>query len=317
MRPIRYAALAAAVLTYGLVVLGGWVRATNSGLSCPDWPTCYGHWLLTPGTFAALGDVGYTYGQVMLEWTHRLIAGTLLGPLILVLIGLAFWRRARDPGGWKLVLGIGALLLVQAGLGGVTVLDQNSPWSVALHLGNALLLFSLLILAFLRQGRQPKAGIGHAYALLASLAWVAALGAMTTAAMTAKSGASLACYTWPDCNGAYLPDLAEWDVRIHFLHRTLAASTGALVALLALGSSGAAMAPVRRLALVALGVVAVQVALGAAVILLQVPTWSQVAHQATGVLLFAILSALMWQAWRAARTNPERLEMAHGGLRHA
>ncbi|MCB1885336.1 MAG: COX15/CtaA family protein [Geminicoccaceae bacterium] len=317
MRPIRYAALAAAVLTYGLVVLGGWVRATHSGLSCPDWPTCYGHWILTPGTFAALGDVGYSYGQVMLEWTHRLIAGTLLGPLILVLMGLAFWRRARDPGGWKLALGVGALLLVQAGLGGVTVLDQNSPWSVALHLGNALLLFSLLILAFLRQGRRPDAGIGRAYALLAALAWVAALGAMTTAAMTAKSGASLACYTWPDCNGALVPDLGEWDVRIHFMHRALAGTTGVLVALLALGSLGEATAPVRPLALAAFVVVAVQISLGAAVILFEVPEWSQVAHQATGVFLFALLSALMWQSWRAARATPERLEALHVGLRHA
>ena len=33
--------------TYGLIVLGAWVRATNSGLSCPDWPTCYGQWVVT------------------------------------------------------------------------------------------------------------------------------------------------------------------------------------------------------------------------------------------------------------------------------
>ena len=318
MRAVRYTALAAAVLAYGLIVLGGWVRATNSGLSCPDWPTCYGHFALTPAEFEALGDVGYTYFQTMLEWVHRFVAGVLLGPLLLGLALLAYLKRRADPGGLKLALGILALLVVQGSLGGVTVLDANSPWSVALHLGNALVLLSLLWLAFLRQGAQPEAGLSRAYAGLAALTWFVAIGAMVTAAMTAKSGASLACSTWPECNGAWLPPLGDWDVRIHFLHRTLAGLTGFLVLALAMTARGEAAQPVRPLAAAALALVVLQVSLGAAVILFEVPTWSQVAHQAVGVVLLSTLACLMWQAGRAARPTPETREVIDDvRLRHA
>jgi len=83
MRALRLAAGGAALLTFCLIVLGAWVRATGSGLSCPDWPTCYGHWLPLPGEIPP--SVGYSYAQVMLEWLHRLIAGVILGPLILLI----------------------------------------------------------------------------------------------------------------------------------------------------------------------------------------------------------------------------------------
>ena len=46
--PIRHTAAGTAILIYALIVLGAVVRTTNSGLSCPDWPTCYGHWLPLP-----------------------------------------------------------------------------------------------------------------------------------------------------------------------------------------------------------------------------------------------------------------------------
>ena len=155
MRALRWTTGVALVLTYGVIVLGAWVRATASGLSCPDWPTCYGQLLPLPGEIPA--DAGYSYFQVMLEWLHRLLAGVALGPLIL-LIGWLAWRvRDQSP---RMPLRAGTLillLLVQAGLGGVTVLDQNSPWSVALHLSTALLLFSVLWLIF---PAQPRAIVG-------------------------------------------------------------------------------------------------------------------------------------------------------------
>ena len=96
MRPIRRTAAVAAVLTYALIVLGALVRTTDSGLSCPDWPTCYGHWVPLPSDLAEVPNLGYTYGQVMLEWVHRLIAGVILGPLVLLLALLTFRRRRRS-----------------------------------------------------------------------------------------------------------------------------------------------------------------------------------------------------------------------------
>jgi cytochrome c oxidase assembly protein subunit 15 len=173
LRAIRVAAATAAVLTYALIVLGALVRSTNSGLSCPDWPTCYGQWVLTPADFAALPETGYTYAQVMLEWVHRLIAGVFLGPLILLLAVLVWPRRRERPVLARAAAVLVALLLVQGALGGVTVLDRNSPWSVALHLGNALLVLTTVLFLFVRagQGAAERVGGSRLVARTAAAAW--------------------------------------------------------------------------------------------------------------------------------------------------
>jgi heme a synthase len=291
MTALRRATGLALVLTYALIVLGAWVRATGSGLACPDWPTCYGHLLPLPGEIPP--DAGYTYFQVMLEWLHRLLAGALLGPLILV-IGWLAWRargwNARLPAYAAALL---ALLLIQAGLGAVTVLDQNSPWSVALHLCTALLLFSVLWLIFARTG-PPTARAAGAAGPLSIIAWLLALGAMASAAMTTKSGAALACASWPLCDGALIPDLSDRAIRLNFSHRLLAAATGlgALVLLIRCRSQAELRPPA---ALVVVLMVA-EIALGGLVVLWQVPLTAAVGHQALGVLTFGAISLLMWRA---------------------
>lgn len=317
MTTLRNLSIASLVITYGLIILGGWVRATHSGLSCPDWPTCYGQWWLTPAEFAALGDVGYTYFQVMLEWVHRLIAGVFLGPLILVMAAIAFTRRHVDRAGWYLALGIGVVLLIQAKIGGITVFDENSPWSVTLHLGNALFLFTLLIWFTTRllpahHFAAPEPGWWRPF--LGGL-WLLVFATMLTAAVTAKSGASLACYEWPACNGGFVPDLGDPQVRIHFIHRVLAALTGigvlAFLLLAYLGDN-----PIlRRLAFFAAVLVIAQITLGALVIVLYVPVWAAVAHQAIGVLLFVVVAGGLCTVWRAPTMSVP--EPPHVGLRQA
>ena len=141
-------------------MLGAWVRATGSGLACPDWPTCYGHWLPLPGEIP--DGAGYSYVQVMLEWLHRLIAGVILGPLVLLIGGLAWRVRAERPRMPRYAVALILLLLVQAGLGGLTVLDQNSPWSVALHLGTALAAVQRAVADLRAQRSQPSRGRGLA-----------------------------------------------------------------------------------------------------------------------------------------------------------
>lgn len=291
---------AALVLTFALIVLGAWVRSTGSGLACPDWPTCYGHWVPLPGEIPL--DAGYSYFQVMLEWVHRLIAGLILGPLVLVL-GFLSWRaRALQPrlplyGGFLVLL-----LLIQALLGGVTVLDQNSPWSVALHLGVALLLFSVLWLIFERTGNTYPAVEGATRAL-GVLVWLLALGTMVSAAVMTKSGAQLACGAWPLCDGALIPDLSHPAVRLNFTHRVLAAGTA--LGLLALVVASRHQ-PVARLAALALALVAAEIALGGVLVMLQVPISSALAHQALGVLAFAAISLLMWRCHRAGEAASKK-----------
>ena len=307
MSGLRKATGLALVLTYVLIVLGAWVRATNSGLSCPDWPTCYGHWVPLPA--AIPDDAGYAYYQVMLEWVHRLIAGVFLGPLIL-LIGVLAWyvrrQRARLP-----LYGVGLvlILLIQASLGGVTVFDRNSPWSVALHLTTALVLFSVLWLIFERsrpaEGDQGQEGAVRGIIRPLSMAvWLLALSAMASAAMTAKSGASLACASWPLCEGAVIPDLGDPLIRLHIAHRWFAAAT--TLGVLALFLLGRTTPVLKSLVHGALMLILCQVALGAAVILLDVPIWIAVAHQALGVLTFAYITRIMWRCSvdRAASVTP-------------
>lgn len=315
MRAIRLTAGVAAVLTYALIVLGAVVRTTDSGLSCPDWPTCYGHWVPLPSDLEAIPNLGYTYTQVMLEWVHRLIAGVFLGPLVLVLAGLTVWWRRRAPHLALLGVVLIVLLLVQGALGGLTVLDRNSPWSVALHLGNALLVLTVTLRIYVLAGGSPAlSGETRGIGVLAALAWVMALLAMMSAAMTAKSGASLACATWPLCDGAVVPDLSDGGVRIHFAHRVLAAGTAlALLALLVRTWQARSLpAGVRRLAAMAASLVVVQVGFGALVILLEVPVWKAVLHQATGVLTFAIVTLLMWRCLPQGRGRKPALGGSDG-----
>ncbi len=307
MKALRLAAGTAIGLTFGLIVLGAWVRATGSGLACPDWPTCYGHWLPLPATLPA--DASYAYAQVLSEWAHRLIAGVILGPLVLAIAILAWRVRSANPRLPAYGASLIVLLLVQAALGGLTVLDQNSPWTVALHLSTALLLFSLLWLIFAR----ADAGRGPATVPdpLAALVWLLALGTMASAAMMTKSGASLACSTWPLCDGALIPDLGDAPVRLNFSHRLLALATG--VGVLALGLR--ARAGLRPLAGLALALMAIQIGLGGLVVLFGAPLWAGLVHQAFGVLTFGLLSLLLWRS--GGKTPETREKPAHARLSRA
>jgi cytochrome c oxidase assembly protein subunit 15 len=291
MSALRWTTGIALVLTYVVIVLGAWVRASGSGLACPDWPTCYGQLLPLPGEIPP--DAGYSYFQVMLEWVHRLLVGVVLGPLILVIGWLAWRARDASPRMPFRAAALLILLLVQAALGGLTVLDQNSPWSVALHLSAALLLFAVLWLIFARAGPVAVSASGAARALSAML-WLLALGAMASAAMTTKSGASLACSTWPLCDGALIPDLSDPGVRLNFTHRLLAAGVGLGALALHVSCRGRpALGPLSALVLL---LTLAEIGLGGLVVLWQVPIATAIAHQALGVLTFGAVSLLMWRA---------------------
>ena len=314
MTGLRKTTAIALLLTYVLIVLGAWVRATNSGLSCPDWPTCYGHWLPLPGDIPV--DAGYSYFQVMLEWVHRLIAGVFLGPLILV-IGFLCWRVRDQISPMPLYGGVLiVLLLFQAGLGGFTVLDRNSPWSVALHLTTALLLFSMLLLIYERSRnlaaldavRQAEE-VPTSLVLLGFLTWLLAISTMASAAMTAKSGASLACSTWPLCDGAVIPDLSDPLIALHSAHRWLALTTA--LGVLSLFVFGRRLDDLKSPMHGALMLILCQIGLGAAVILLEVPVWTAVAHQALGVLTFAYITRIMWRLFQA-RPPRRQAELDNG-----
>ncbi len=284
------------LISYALIVLGAVVRATDSGIACPDWPRCYGVWLLTPSAFAAIPETAYSYGQVMLEWTHRLIAGFVVGPLVVALTIWAFRLRAEVRALAPLMIAALVLVVVQAGLGGFTVLDRNSPWSVAVHLTVALVFLAVLIRVLLaaRPGvTAPADALPQHIGTVTGVAALAALATMASGAMMAKSGASLACASWPLCNETLLPDLADPLVLANVAHRLLALTTALLIgALFVVGRARRAVAPgFHRDLTVAAALVAIEVVFGATVVLLLMPLWIAIVHQAVGILVFAILAA--------------------------
>ena len=117
-----------------LITLGGVVRVTESGLGCPDWPLCHGK-LFPPLEFTA-----------MVEYSHRFVASAIVSPLILFTGGIVWFKYRRErwltiPSALALVL-----LIIQALLGGITVLQELPGEIVALHLAVAEALLACLVL---------------------------------------------------------------------------------------------------------------------------------------------------------------------------
>jgi cytochrome c oxidase assembly protein subunit 15 len=292
------------VLTFALILLGAWVRATNSGLSCPDWPTCYGYWVPLPSLIPA--DAGYDYYQVMLEWVHRLIAGVLVGPLVL-LIGYFCWRAraaARELPAFG--LGLVVLLLIQVSLGAITVFDQNSPWSVAVHKTTALLLFATLWMIFERSADKRLNLAIPGLGLHALIGWLLLLGTIAAAAVMSKSGASLACSSPFLCNDSFLPDFDDVLERLHMTHRFLAFTTFIVLAFLGFRVRGEAR--LRGLDRVIGLLLIIQIVLGMLTVYFELPLWLALLHQANGILLFAKVSWLLARILQARPGEAPRVE---------
>src|SRR6266699_475198 len=147
MKSIRVVAWIAVVVTYFLIALGGTFLATDSGLSCPDWPLCYGQ-AYSSGTY-----------HVFLEQFHRFTAATVSILIVLLLIGIIAWAR-KDRALLTLAVAAPILLAVQVVLGGLTVLWKLPPQIITAHLGAALAIFATVITIAVLSG---KPAVSHEY----------------------------------------------------------------------------------------------------------------------------------------------------------
>ena len=261
----RYTLLAwtAATCTYLLIVLGAVVRITGSGMGCGDhWPLCNGH------LFPSLGDIG-----TVIEWSHRLVAA-LVSVLVAVLAAYAW--RLRHPARRIAYLAV-ALLVLQVLLGAITVKLELPPWTVILHLGTAMLLLATLLVAASPPPPGPRFLLQPGTMALLGLAFVTIL----LGALTANLGAAAACTGFPLCNGQVWPAGATL-VHIHWTHRLLAYALAVTATVWAVRTPG----PGGRRAKVVLGLVALQVAIGAATVLLGLPPALQAAHVAVGAAVW-------------------------------
>lgn len=227
--PLRNFAVMTFAVCLIVVVLGSYVRLSDAGLGCPDWPGCYGHLsplgaqadTLPAGSAAAVASLSgrpLEPGKAWREMLHRYAAGTL-ALMIFVLALLAFsWRRERlmSP---ALSLALPALVVVQAVFGMLTVTWRLKPIIVTTHLLLGLTTLSLLwwlVLGLTRVKRGPRfvGGLpeidlpGRRVRLargLAAFGLIVLVLQIVLGGWTSSNYAALACPDLPTCQGAWWP----------------------------------------------------------------------------------------------------------------
>src|SRR5271154_472828 len=131
----RRLALAGASLAATVVVLGAWVRLTDAGLGCPDWPGCYGH--IYPNAGHGQAQSGMVFAKALHEMIHRYFASTLGIIIFSLLVWAVRFRKDRDqPVGAVALLFL--LVCLQGALGALTVTRQLVPLIVTAHLFGGL-----------------------------------------------------------------------------------------------------------------------------------------------------------------------------------
>ena len=309
-------ARAGALLALVVVMLGAWVRLTDAGLGCPDWPGCYGRLVVThPETSAE--ELGTQFarpleaGKAWREMIHRYLASTL--GLVCVALAAIAWRNRRDPNQpWRAPLALVALVVFQGLLGMWTVTLLLKPIVVVAHLFGGFA--TLTLLASLGQWRstrfpQPTGalralGLGAAAALVLQIF----LGGWTSA-----NYAALACPDLPTCQTQWWPAVADFGegfvlwrglgvdyeggvldhparVAVHFTHRLGAILAAVLIALL--GWRLAREPATRADGAAVLAVLGIQLSLGVSIVWFGVPLAVAVLHNGVAaLLLLAVINA--------------------------
>ena len=216
MKFIRRIAWIAVGFTYFLVALGGTVRTTDSGLSCPDWPLCYGQ---------AYAAIDY---HTFLEQFHRYVAAIVSILVITLAISALLWaRKERHVLVPALIAPV--LLVIQIVLGGLTVLWKLPPNIITAHLGTALAIFAMIITIAVMAAKPAPAREHPAktrkFARLAVTNALLVYGLMLSGSYVVGSGASLACSGWPLCTAP------QWAIQYHLadinvFHRLTATFVG-------------------------------------------------------------------------------------------
>lgn len=283
VRRAGWVALLAALLTVGLITYGSWVRASGSGLGCPDWPLCKGQ------------VVPALERTTAIEFGHRVFAGVTI---IVVFAGaaLAFRARRADPALARLLAGAFLVFLVQAALGGATVLTELHGMVRLAHLATAMTALALLSLAVvrgLRVARSAVPGVRASSALLVLGIAVWALGGSIVG-----TGTSAGCPGLPLCDERTVSAMAT---SLHAGHRILA---GILLVALAATGLRTRRAEARRLAvgLVHGGttVAAAQVIVGVVAVANVLPAGLRVLHMGLATLLWWAL-VMTWAIATAPR----------------
>lgn len=273
-----------------LVVTGGAVRLTASGLGCPTWPRCTSDSLVNT---AEMGIHGF------IEFGNRLLTFALAAVAALMLVYLWNLRKERRDL-FLLALGLLASIPAQAVIGGVTVLTNLNPWVVGLHflVSMALVVFATLLVnrAFGRTGRflagRPAALPAVLRPVTAAVALFSAVAVMLGVVVTGAG---------PHAGDADAPrnDL-DWDLFSHIHAVPAYLVTAGTVVALVLVIRRSIRGPFRTAVLALLGVTVLQAIIGFTQYYNGIPALLVAAH----MLGAALLMAASTNAWDIARSSP-------------
>lgn len=302
-------AVATAIWVFVLVLIGGVVRVTESGLGCPDWPLCYGK-LLPPAEYTAI-----------IEYTHRFVASVIVGPLVLAtaIVGIANYRGYRWI--WIPAAVSVPLLLVQGLLGGITVLTHLPGGVVALHLATAEALLAVCLLIMIAAfryptstsrrnandaGAAPTANVGNGYYRWAIAGALGVYAVIVSGSLVTAMNATGACITWPLCQGMAFP--MHHLSAVHMFHRYVALGLGLLL-LYAVWrcSAGAGRSSLTAwLAWATLAAFIAQVIVGALTVWLDFQPHWRALHLTAATAVWAAAAAMAIIAYLDARTVSNR-----------
>lgn len=318
-----YLAMLAAILAFFVIVLGAYVRLSQAGLGCPDWPGCYGH-ISVPDTHQAIAAVDAHYtahplqpARAWKEMIHRYFAGSL-ALLILILTVAAWWRRERIS--QPVLLPSLALLTVifQALLGMWTVTLLLFPPVVMGHLLGGYATFALLVLLVLQTGGYLRTGDVACNLLrwLAAITMVVLVCQIALGGWTSSNYAGIACPDFPTCQGQWWPpmdfhDAFSWHglgpdyqggilgdparVAIHVAHRLGALVTFVMVLVTGLLCLFKGRAPaIKWLGVLAGALVICQVGVGIVMVHWALPVALADAHTGVAAMLLATIVSLNW-----------------------
>ena len=318
-------AQAGVLLTLVVVTMGAWVRLTDAGLGCPDWPGCYGRLIVSeniaadPEAADLLAERPLETGKAWREMIHR-FAATGVGMLAVALAVLAFVGRRKPGQPFVLPLILLPLVIMQGLLGMWTVTLKLYPPVVMGHLVGGLTVAAIFFW-LARRSSQPAGGFPR-LRLLGIAAASALVLQIFIGGWTSSNYAALACPDFPTCQTQWWPELADFGagfdlthpigpdyegglldhparVAIHFVHRLGAIVATILIGLLAWrlwsapGGRGRGAGGAVAVALAA------QVGLGISVVVFGVPLSVAVAHNGVAaILLLTVINAnqRIWQA---------------------
>lgn len=292
-RWIRALAVTTLTATFGLIVLGSAVRVTDSGMGCKGWPLCSG----------SVGPISRFHP--LMEQSHRFLAS--LVTVLIVALALSVWRAGnsarhlRMPA-WASV----GVIVVQIVLGAVTVLTTNAPYTVALHLLTATLFLGVVsvtaVASFIPSDRSWslwRSPGRFAWATVAVLYAVVISGSVVV-----NAGAQAACKSWPVC---LTSPLATGLLVVQMTHRSIVLIGSVLVVayLVTLLRTTNSERAERRLAVVGLVLLALQIAVGELSAIETSHTEFADVHLALASALWAVVVAVVALRARERQTRQQ------------